>query len=252
MIDSYAARNDPYFLRNGFETSGKYSFPLIKKQEVSLEKIALIPYNLTKSNDIKNADCGVHFFIDDYRFFGVYDFPEKAFARICGYKFLLSPDFSLYKEMPMWKLIENIGKSRWCGAYWQSKGKTVIPTKPIRPFVSQAFEDQSYAVGGLARLDVVVNGKASVVGYFSRSLPIHRGKLSTADVLWQKHLNEMLVPCVDTSLLTMHTYHAPMISEDKMDVVIHGLGWFCISGAVQDVYVRVHKGIQVSFRKAMI
>lgn len=128
MIDSYAARNDPYFLRNGFETSGKYSFPLIKRQEVSLEKIALIPYNLTKSNDIKNADCGVHFFIDDYRFFGVYDFPEKAFARICGYKFLLSPDFSLYKEMPMWKLIENIGKSRWCGAYWQSKGKTVIPT----------------------------------------------------------------------------------------------------------------------------
>lgn len=130
--------------------------------------------------------------------------------------------------------------------------KTVIPTKPIRPFVSQAFEDQSYAVGGLARLDVVVNGKVSVVGYFSRSLPIHRGKLSTADALWQKHLNEMLVPCVDTSLLTMHTYHAPMIQEEKMDVVIHGLGWFCISGAIQDVYVRVHKGIQVSFRKAMI
>lgn len=130
--------------------------------------------------------------------------------------------------------------------------KTVIPTKPIRPFVSQIYEDQSFAAGGLARLDVVVKGKATVVGYFSRSLSIHRGKLSKADALWNAHLNEMLVPCVDTSLLTMHSYHAPMIEKGKMDVVIHGIGWFCVSGDISDIYVRVHKGIQVTFRKAMI
>ena len=130
--------------------------------------------------------------------------------------------------------------------------KTVIPTKPIRPFVSQIFEDQSFAAAGLARLDVVVSGKATVVGYFSRSLSIHIGKLSNEDALWQKHLNGMLVPCVDTSLLTMHTFHAPKLEGEKMDVCIHGLGWFCISGQVKDVYVKVHKGIQVTFRKAMI
>ena len=93
--------------------------------------------------------------------------------------------------------------------------KTVIPTKPIRPFVSQIFEDQSFAAAGLARLDVVVSGKATVVGYFSRSLSIHRGKLSNADALWQKHLNGMLVPCVDTSLLTMHTFHAPKLEGEN-------------------------------------
>lgn len=137
--------------------------------------------------------------------------------------------------------------------YLQPKDlKTVIPTKPIRPFVSQIFEDQSFAAAGLARLDVVVSGKATVVGYFSRSLSIHRGKLSNADALWQKHLNGMLVPCVDTSLLTMHTFHAPKLEDEKMDVCIHGIGWFCISGQVKDVYVKVHKGIQVTFRKAMI
>ena len=52
--------------------------------------------------------------------------------------------------------------------------------------------------------------------------------------------------------MTMHTFHSPMKEDGKMDVVIHGLGWFCVSGAIQDVYVRVHKGIQVTFRKAMI
>ena len=50
--------------------------------------------------------------------------------------------------------------------------KMVIPTKPIKPFVSQIYEDQSFAAAGLARLDIVVKGKASVVGYFSRSLSI--------------------------------------------------------------------------------
>ncbi len=130
--------------------------------------------------------------------------------------------------------------------------KTVIPVKPVRPFVSQIYEDQSFAAAGLARLDVVVKGKATVVGYFSRSVAIHRGKLSKADQLWKDHLNEMLVPCVDTSLLTMHSYHSPMTGEEKMDVVFHGVGWFCISGEIEEVYARVHKGIQVTFRKAMI
>lgn len=129
--------------------------------------------------------------------------------------------------------------------------KTVIPTKPIRPLVSQIYENQSFAAAGLARLDVVVSGKASVVGYFSRSVTIHRGKLEKADALWKNHLNEMLSPCLDTSLVTMHTYHSPMMGE-KMDVVIHGIGWFCISGDIKEVFVKVHKGIFVTFRKAMI
>jgi len=42
--------------------------------------------------------------------------------------FLLTPDFSLYADMPLWKQIENVGKNRWVGAYWQSKGLSVIPT----------------------------------------------------------------------------------------------------------------------------
>lgn len=131
--------------------------------------------------------------------------------------------------------------------------KTVIPMKRIRPYVSQIYENQSFAAAGLARLDIVTDGQASVVGYFSRSVAIHRGKMDDADRLWNQHLNGMLSPCIDTSLLTMHTFHAPTLEEDeKMDVVIHGLGWFCVSGSVKDMYVRVHKGIHVSFRKAMI
>ena len=43
---------------------------------------------------------------------------------------------------------------------------------------------------------------------------------------------------MDTSLLTMHTFHSPMKEDGKMDVVIHGLGWFCVSGAIQEMCIR--------------
>lgn len=131
--------------------------------------------------------------------------------------------------------------------------KTVIPTKPVKPLVTQIYEDQSFAVGGLARLDVIADGKASVVGYFSRSLPVHRGKLANADALWEKHLGEMLSPAIDESPDTMETWQAPRLKPgQKMDIVIHGLGWFCVSGDIREIYVKVHRGLQVSFRKAMI
>lgn len=127
-MNSYSYRNDPIFLKNGFNSFGKYNFPIIKKQNVQIDNLSLLPYNLTKPNDKKNQNCGVHFFIDDYRFSDIFENPEKSFIRLCDYKFLLTPDASTYKEMPNWKIIENIGKSCWIGAYWQSKGKTVIPT----------------------------------------------------------------------------------------------------------------------------
>lgn len=131
--------------------------------------------------------------------------------------------------------------------------KEVIPTKPLKPYICQIFEDQSFAAGGLARMDVVARGKASVVGYFSLSLPIHRGKLSDADRLWKEHIGEMLSPALDESVDDMKTWQAPRLKKgEKMDVVIQGLGWFSVSGDIVEIRVKAHKGIQVTFRKAMI
>ncbi|WP_289108346.1 GTPase [uncultured Dubosiella sp.] len=129
--------------------------------------------------------------------------------------------------------------------------KTLIPTKPIRPLVTQIYENQSFAVGGLARMDVDTNGKATVVAYFSRSLSVHRGKVEKADALWQRHIGGMLSPTLDSSPDSMQVYQAPAF-DGKLDVVIHGIGWFCVSGDIKEIYVRVHKGIFVTFRKAMI
>lgn len=129
--------------------------------------------------------------------------------------------------------------------------KTVIPFRTLKPRVYQLYEDQSYALGGMVRLDVHTQGNASVVAYFSDQLRIHRGKAAKADALWQAHLGELLSPTLDQDFHQMKCYTYAK-RQEKLDVVIHGLGWFCVSGDFREVRVWVNGNVNVTFRKAMI
>ena len=122
-------RSDNLFMRNEYSGHGKWNIPLIKKQAVDVENISLIACSDTRSNDNEtNTKNGVHFFVDDYRFNGIYNNPEKSLRKYSQYAFLLSPDFSTYADMNLWRQLESVAKNRWCGCYWQEQGLTVIPT----------------------------------------------------------------------------------------------------------------------------
>lgn len=121
-------RYDSLFLRNEFETEGRWGFPIVKKQELELNNVGLISYSDICSKDEKNLDKGVHFFVDDYRFESLYDKPNRSLETLKKYKFVLTPDYSLYAEMNPWRQIESVGKARWVGAKWQAEGMIVIPT----------------------------------------------------------------------------------------------------------------------------
>ena len=128
-MTSKQMREDSLFTRNSIETIGKWEYSMIRKQEIHLDGVRLVACSDTRADDREeNKVCGVHFFVDDWRFEGIYRNPEKTLSRYSQYAFLLTPDFSLYADMPLWKQIENVGKNRWVGAYWQNKGLSVIPT----------------------------------------------------------------------------------------------------------------------------
>ena len=128
-MTSKQMREDSLFTRNSFETTGKWEYPIIRRQEISLDSVQLVACSDTRANDREeNKACGVHFFVDDYRFEGIYRHPERTVSRYSQYAFLLTPDFSLYADMPLWKQIENVGKNRWVGAYWQNEGLLAVPT----------------------------------------------------------------------------------------------------------------------------
>lgn len=96
-----------------------------------IENDGFIPKDLTGFNYAKsqvNKETGIHFFVDDYQFERVWNDPEKYIGILSEYDCILSPDFSLYTDMPMPMKIWNVYRSRQIGAYYQSMGIKVIPT----------------------------------------------------------------------------------------------------------------------------
>lgn len=86
----------------------------------------LIGFNYAKTSENKN--CGIHFYIDDYQFERVWNKPDDYTDILMDYDCILSPDFSLYMDMPMPMKIWNIYRSRFIGNYYQNQGIKVIPT----------------------------------------------------------------------------------------------------------------------------
>lgn len=128
-MTSKEMRENFLFMRNSFPTVGKWGIPLVGKQKLPANEIMLVASSDTRANDSEeNRRKGVHFFVDDYRFSGIYDYPDRSLERYSQYAFLLTPDFSTYADMDLWRQLESVAKNRWVGAYWQDKGLTVIPT----------------------------------------------------------------------------------------------------------------------------
>ena len=115
------------FLYNG-KSAGKYDFPIIKKQNIDVEKIKLLSFLDAKPGDEKNSDKTLHFFTYDWKFEKVYEKADDELEKLKQYYCLLSPDFSIFTNMPLALQIESVFKNRWCGAFWQSRGLNVIPT----------------------------------------------------------------------------------------------------------------------------
>lgn len=119
-------------VRNEFlyhkQSAGKYDFPVIKKQNIDVDKIEFLSYVDTKIEEKENRHKTIHFFTYDWKFEKVYDEAEKEVEKLGQYFAVLSPDFSIFTNMPLALQIESVFKNRWCGAYWQSQGLKVIPT----------------------------------------------------------------------------------------------------------------------------
>lgn len=130
--------------------------------------------------------------------------------------------------------------------------KTVIPLRPLKARGYQLRENQSLALGGLVRLDLIGCEQVSCVAYFSERLKLHRGKQEKADELWAQHYDELLSPVIGEREHMKKYSYGKLDNNQKMDVVIHGLGWFCISGKLEQIQVYVPEQGNVTFRKAMI
>ena len=106
------------------ESDGFYNIPHLKRTNHVPER--LINFNeILTSTDTK---AGVHFFIDDYRFERIWNQPDRYIEILKRFDCVFTPDFSLYRDMPIAMKIWNIYRSRLIGQMCQNEGIIVIPT----------------------------------------------------------------------------------------------------------------------------
>lgn len=163
-----------------FETIGFYDMPVIRKTEHTPK--SLLGFNYAKSS--KKYESGIHFFLDDYQFERLWRSPQTYINMLSEFDCVLTPDFSLYTDMPKAMMIWNTYRSRLLGNFWQQEGLTVVPT------VSWADEDSfDFCFDGLPLNSILA---ISTVGV---------KQTEKATQIWIKGFEEMIENCHPKKLI---------------------------------------------------
>ena len=105
-------------------TEGFYQMPKIEIETHIPNGLMGFNYALTSGDQSK----GIHFYVDDYQFERIWNDPHKYINILREYDCVLTPDFSLYMDMPISMKIWNVFRSRLIGQMMQDEGLVVIPT----------------------------------------------------------------------------------------------------------------------------
>lgn len=124
---------------------GLYDIPTLEK--VIHTPKQLMGFNYCKSTPPQDG-VGVHFFLDDYQFERIWNNPVDYCTMLSDYDCVLTPDFSLYTNMPIAMMIWNTYRSRLIGQMMQDYGCTVIPTVSWAGADSYDFAFDGLPTGG--------------------------------------------------------------------------------------------------------
>lgn len=106
-------------------TNDFYQIPIMDKSLFIPEELIAFNKALTIKREVKGA---FHCFLDDYQFERLWRDPQRYINPLKRAEAILSPDFSLYRDMSNSLQIYNVYRSRLIGSYYQKQGLEVIPT----------------------------------------------------------------------------------------------------------------------------
>ena len=102
---------------------GEYEFPIIGDSGKIPERV--IPFDKAVGN--KDYDQWVHFYIHDREFERIWNHPNKYLEILKRYEGVITPDFSLYRDMPLSMQIWNTYRNRAVGYWLKKNGVPIIP-----------------------------------------------------------------------------------------------------------------------------
>ncbi|MBE5945099.1 MAG: DUF4417 domain-containing protein [Lachnospiraceae bacterium] len=105
---------------------GFLEIPTLDAPEEIIVPTVAVPFSKRKA--ITNpATEMIVFYEQDPNFREFVSIPQNFIDELNDIKIISTPDCSLYRDMPLWEQLANIGVSRSVGYYLQQQGKYVIP-----------------------------------------------------------------------------------------------------------------------------
>ena len=104
---------------------GILEIPQLKKPKEIIIPTTLIPFSQIKRSKDKTET--VHFYEYDKKFLNVLNSTSELLTQLKDFSAIISPDCSLYRDMPLCLQITNTYINRAIGRYLQSNGLYVIP-----------------------------------------------------------------------------------------------------------------------------
>lgn len=109
------------FLVKNAKYDSKFDIPLINSEYVLPKKLIAF----SKAVSATDYDCFVHFYEDDVSFERLWRQPKKYLQKLKKYQGVITPDFSVYRDMPFAMQQWNIYRSRALGVWLQENN---VPT----------------------------------------------------------------------------------------------------------------------------
>ncbi len=143
-------QNFKNILTDGAEICGKYNLPKLNASEYIPKEV--VPFNKALTEKEPNNKC-VHFFIDDYQFERIWNFPNRYMGLLKRFQGVITPDFSMYSNMPKAQVIWNCYRNRRL-AYWMQKNE--INIVPVVEW--SEYSDLEWCLDGLPMASVLAIG----------------------------------------------------------------------------------------------
>ena len=105
-----------------------------------------IPFNAAKRT--RKLDQWLHFYIYDYFFESVWNMPERYLPLFKKFKGVITPDFSLYRNMPLAMQIWSTYKNRALSYWLQKNGINIVYNVRWGDSRFYAFAFEGLAKGG--------------------------------------------------------------------------------------------------------
>lgn len=117
VFRSYLVENADY--------EGYFELPVIKTSDLLPNKV--VTFSKAMSKSYNDFDCWIVFYEHDKNFERLWHNPKQYLAKLRKFKGIISPDFSLYRNMPLCMQIWNTYRARALATWLQSNGIEIIP-----------------------------------------------------------------------------------------------------------------------------